>query len=65
MDDDIQDDQYKSETISTELLVPGDIMEIPSHGCIMHCDAVLLNGNCILNESMLTGESEKRTFQSF
>lgn len=46
---------YKSETISTELLVPGDVMEIPSHGCIMHCDAVLLTGNCILNESMLTG----------
>lgn len=46
---------YKSETISTDLLVPGDILEIPSHGCIMHCDAVLLTGNCILNESMLTG----------
>ncbi|KAJ8921226.1 hypothetical protein NQ315_013698 [Exocentrus adspersus] len=48
---------YKSETISTEYLVPGDILEIPSHGCIMHCDALLLTGNCILNESMLTGES--------
>ncbi|XP_060532708.1 polyamine-transporting ATPase 13A3 isoform X2 [Cylas formicarius] len=45
------------ESVSTELLVPGDIMEIPSHGCIMHCDAILLTGNCILNESMLTGES--------
>ncbi|KAJ8958055.1 hypothetical protein NQ318_002065 [Aromia moschata] len=48
---------YKCETISTEFLVPGDILEIPSHGCIMHCDALLLTGNCILNESMLTGES--------
>ncbi|CAH1164827.1 unnamed protein product [Phaedon cochleariae] len=48
---------YRTETISTEFLVPGDIMEIPSHGCTMHCDAVLLTGNCILNESMLTGES--------
>lgn len=46
---------YHTESISTELLVPGDIMVIPSHGCIMHCDAVLLTGNCILNESMLTG----------
>ncbi|KAH1018274.1 hypothetical protein HUJ05_006079 [Dendroctonus ponderosae] len=45
------------EAVSTNLLVPGDIIEIPSHGCIMHCDAVLLTGNCILNEAMLTGES--------
>ncbi|XP_066996755.2 polyamine-transporting ATPase 13A3 [Anabrus simplex] len=43
--------------IPTENLVPGDLLVIPSHGCIMHCDAVLLSGNCIVNESMLTGES--------
>jgi cation-transporting ATPase 13A2 len=48
---------YQTESISTELLVPGDVLVIPSHGCIMHCDAILLTGNCILNESMLTGES--------
>lgn len=50
-------DIYFAETISTDLLVPGDVLEIPAHGCIMHCDALLLTGNCILNESMLTGES--------
>ncbi|XP_046673122.1 polyamine-transporting ATPase 13A3-like isoform X2 [Homalodisca vitripennis] len=44
-------------TIPTEQLVPGDLMLVPTHGCIMHCDAVLLAGNCIVNESMLTGES--------
>lgn len=43
--------------IETNLLVPGDILEIPSSGCTMQCDAVLLSGNCILDESMLTGES--------
>jgi cation-transporting P-type ATPase 13A2 len=48
-------------------LVPGDIIEIPN-GKIMPCDLVLLNGKiplsrltltgiCIMNESMLTGES--------
>lgn len=47
----------KSETIDTKYLVPGDILEIPSNGCTMQCDAVLLSGNCILDESMLTGES--------
>ena len=46
-----------SATIDTKYLVPGDILEIPSSGCTMQCDAVLLSGNCILDESMLTGES--------
>lgn len=46
-----------SVTIDTKFLVPGDILEIPSSGCTMQCDAVLLSGNCILDESMLTGES--------
>ncbi len=46
------------ELVSSEHLVPGDIIEIPSdHESMMTCDAVLLNGTCILNESMLTGES--------
>uniref|UniRef100_A0A2K5QZ89 ATPase 13A3 n=1 Tax=Cebus imitator TaxID=2715852 RepID=A0A2K5QZ89_CEBIM len=38
-------------------LVPGDVMVIPLNGIIMPCDAVLINGTCIVNESMLTGES--------
>ncbi|XP_014218278.1 probable cation-transporting ATPase 13A3 isoform X2 [Copidosoma floridanum] len=44
-------------TIPSKYLVVGDTLVIPSHGCVMPCDAVLLTGNCILNESMLTGES--------
>ncbi|XP_061189779.1 polyamine-transporting ATPase 13A3-like [Saccostrea echinata] len=43
--------------ICSDDLVPGDIISIPRNGCIMQCDAVLLTGNCIVNESMLTGES--------
>lgn len=37
--------------------MPGDILLIPPEGCIMPCDAVLIQGSCIVNESMLTGES--------
>uniref|UniRef100_A0A674CM36 ATPase 13A3 n=1 Tax=Salmo trutta TaxID=8032 RepID=A0A674CM36_SALTR len=47
---------YVEEAMSTEL-VPGDVIVIPSNGMIMPCDAVLVHGNCIVNESMLTGES--------
>lgn len=42
--------------ISSLELVPGDIIEIPENK-IMPCDLILLNGNAVLNESMLTGES--------
>ncbi|XP_072036622.1 polyamine-transporting ATPase 13A3-like [Amphiura filiformis] len=38
-------------------LVPGDVIHIPTHGGMMTCDAVLISGNCIVNEGMLTGES--------
>lgn len=37
--------------------MPGDILLIPPHGCILQCDAIVMNGTVIVNESMLTGES--------
>ncbi|XP_046814648.1 polyamine-transporting ATPase 13A3-like isoform X1 [Vespa crabro] len=45
------------ESISSNELVPGDIIELPNHHGTVVCDAVLLTGQCIINESMLTGES--------
>uniref|UniRef100_A0A8D3E170 Polyamine-transporting ATPase 13A3 n=1 Tax=Scophthalmus maximus TaxID=52904 RepID=A0A8D3E170_SCOMX len=45
-----------TEAMSTEL-VPGDVIIIPANGMIMPCDAALIHGTCIVNESMLTGES--------
>lgn len=44
------------QAMSTEL-VPGDVIVIPTNGMIMPCDAALIHGTCIVNESMLTGES--------
>ncbi|GFY37225.1 probable cation-transporting ATPase 13A3 [Trichonephila inaurata madagascariensis] len=49
------------EEIASANLVPGDIIAIPPNGCHMACDAVLITGNCIVNESMLTGESVPET----
>lgn len=49
------------EILSTDL-VPGDLMVIPSNGTIMPCDAVLVTGTCIVNESMLTGEKKAKKF---
>ena len=46
---------YK-QIVSSLDLVPGDIIEIPDNK-ILPCDVILLNGSCIMNESMLTGES--------
>lgn len=43
-------------SISSDQLVPGDVIVVPDN-TIMPCDAVLLSGQCIVNESMLTGES--------
>lgn len=43
------------QAMSTEL-VPGDIIAIPANGMVMPCDAILFQGTCVVNESMLTGE---------
>ena len=42
--------------LSSEDLVPGDVLVIPKNGMSMPCDAALLTGNCIVNEAMLTGK---------
>jgi len=49
-------DETKLTEINSVDLVPGDIIEIPET-CSTPCDIALLSGTCIVNESMLTGES--------
>ena len=44
--------------MSSKELVPGDLLLLPTNGgYMMECDAVLVEGTCVVNESMLTGES--------
>uniref|UniRef100_A0A1A7ZTB2 ATPase type 13A3 n=1 Tax=Nothobranchius furzeri TaxID=105023 RepID=A0A1A7ZTB2_NOTFU len=49
-------DKDIEQAMSTEL-VPGDVIAVPANGMVMPCDAVLFQGTCVVNESMLTGES--------
>lgn len=45
-------------TVKSSELVPGDIYEVSDPSiALIPCDSILLSGDCILNESMLTGES--------
>lgn len=37
-------------------LVPGDCLVLPQEGGVMPCDAALVAGECVVNESSLTGE---------
>ena len=41
---------------STELL-PGDIFELPENGISMPCDCILVSGNVVVNEAIISGES--------
>ncbi|KAM6260948.1 putative cation-transporting ATPase 13A4 isoform 2-T2 [Spheniscus humboldti] len=38
-------------------LVPGDTLVLKEGKTLLPCDAILISGQCIVNESMLTGES--------
>lgn len=41
--------------VDPEELVPGDLIVLPAADYVMPCDAVLLTGQSIVNESVLTG----------
>ena len=45
-------------TLLSIKLVPGDVVMLPTTGgYTVECDAVIINGSAVVNESMLTGES--------
>ncbi|XP_051027153.1 polyamine-transporting ATPase 13A2 isoform X2 [Acomys russatus] len=47
----------EEEWIDSSELVPGDCLVLPQEGGVMPCDAALVAGECLVNESSLTGES--------
>ncbi|KAF6107571.1 ATPase cation transporting 13A2 [Phyllostomus discolor] len=47
----------EEEWVDSSELVPGDCLVLPKGGGLMPCDAVLVAGECMVNESALTGES--------
>ncbi|CEF71586.1 Cation-transporting P-type ATPase family and Cation-transporting P-type ATPase, N-terminal domain and Neurotransmitter-gated ion-channel transmembrane domain and Cation-transporting P-type ATPase, C-terminal domain and Neurotransmitter-gated ion-channel ligand-binding domain and Cation-transporting P-type ATPase, subfamily V and P-type ATPase, A domain and HAD-like domain and P-type ATPase, cytoplasmic domain N-containing protein [Strongyloides ratti] len=48
-------------TLNSSDLVPGDLFVVPKYDYTLQCDAILISGSCIINESMLTGESVPET----
>ena len=42
--------------VPSDTLVPGDIIKVPEN-IILPCDLLVLQGSCIVNEAILTGES--------
>uniref|UniRef100_A0A8C0C5E7 Cation-transporting ATPase n=1 Tax=Balaenoptera musculus TaxID=9771 RepID=A0A8C0C5E7_BALMU len=47
----------EEEWVDSSELVPGDCLVLPQEGGLMPCDAALVAGECVVNESSLTGES--------
>ncbi|XP_066097799.1 probable cation-transporting ATPase 13A4 isoform X1 [Saccopteryx bilineata] len=45
------------EELESRFLVPGDLLILTGNKMQMPCDAVLIDGTCVVNEGMLTGES--------
>ncbi|XP_060054479.1 probable cation-transporting ATPase 13A4 isoform X3 [Erinaceus europaeus] len=43
--------------LESRFLVPGDLLILTGNRLQMPCDAILIDGSCVVNEGMLTGES--------
>jgi cation-transporting ATPase 13A3/4/5 len=55
----LRNGQYNSTEwvkVPSDTLVPGDIIKVPET-IVLPCDLLVLQGSCIVNEAILTGES--------
>lgn len=48
----------EEEWVDSSELVPGDCLVLPQEGGPMPCDAALVAGECVVNESSLTGQPQ-------
>ncbi|XP_055481132.1 probable cation-transporting ATPase 13A4 isoform X3 [Psammomys obesus] len=46
-----------AQDLKSRLLVPGDLLILTGSRVQMPCDAILIDGSCVVDEGMLTGES--------
>ena len=56
----LEEETEEATTVKREIplheLLPGDIIDVSTPGLQLPCDCVLMEGTCIVNESMLTGK---------
>lgn len=50
----------EEEWVDSSELVPGDCLVLPREGGLVPCDAALVAGECMVNESSLTGQPRPR-----
>ena len=53
----VKDDKKEWVLVSAQSLLPGDVFFLPRHDFMMPVDALVLEGSCISQEAVITGES--------
>ena len=53
------DNSFSKTVVKFEEIVPGDLIEI-TQNMVLSADMILVAGNCIMDESLLTGENEPK-----
>lgn len=51
--------------LESRFLVPGDLLILTGNKVQMPCDAILIDGSCVVDEGMLTGAVLSHSFVAF